>query len=89
MVAPAMADAIPVPRMMPNGTNQHRSERRGSSDEIEEDRDLFGQQANPRYDRPLNRHPPDGRLVEAEIARFGGRWQCQFLDPEASKASLA
>jgi hypothetical protein len=35
MVAPAMADAIPVPRMMPNGTNQHRSERRGSSDEIE------------------------------------------------------
>ena len=33
MVAPAMADAIPV--LMPNGTNQHRSERRGSSDEIE------------------------------------------------------
>jgi hypothetical protein len=29
--------------------------------------------------RPINRHPPDDGLVEAEIARFDRFWQCQFL----------
>ena len=28
----------------------------------------------------ITRHPPDDGLVEAEIAAFGGYWQCQFLD---------
>jgi hypothetical protein len=88
MVAPAMADAIPANDAewhQPTPIRAPRIIRRDRS----RDRDLFGQQANPRYDWPLNRHPPDDGLVEAEIARFGGRWQCQFLDPEASKASLA
>lgn len=37
----------------------------------------------PCWPAPINRHPPDDGLVEAEIADFDGFWQCQLLDTGA------